>query len=246
MTIKISDDILISIKQDRKDGLSVRSIVEKWSDYGVTTKLVRRVTDSILKDQEDSQCKKAIDKILELAVRDVGVTYSEMSSILIEIFGTADCGARPDITLGQRSYIKSKVNKIAVSQNKFAKFLPDVGYVTNETVTRSKVLHSNSNKNNNYVYIAKVDGIPRYVGRGVRDRYKHTYSGVSNCYELNKAHFNGQRIEIEFIAIGLNKDIAQIIEAYTIGLLRDLLGDSGSFNRIIHDPVALKLRKGLE
>ena len=132
-------------------------------------------------------------------------------------------------------------------QGKVPKFIPDIGNVLDETTTRLKVLRDTKDEDSaNYVYIAKVDGIPRYVGRGTRDRYKHTYSGTSNCYELNKAHFNGQDIKIEFVATGLSKEMAQVAEAYAIGLLRDLVGDFGIFNSVIHDPVAIKLRKGLE
>lgn len=45
-----------------------------------------------------------------------------------------------------------------------------------------------------YVYVVRVDGVVRYIGRGTGARYLHTNSGMSSCYKLNRDHFNGCEI----------------------------------------------------
>ena len=37
-----------------------------------------------------------------------------------------------------------------------------------------------------YVYVCKVDGVPKYVGMGKGGRWKHCVSGKSSCSELNR------------------------------------------------------------
>lgn len=49
-----------------------------------------------------------------------------------------------------------------------------------------------------YVYLASIDGEVKYVGKGKGLRYQHVNSGVSSCYQANKAHFEGLFIEIDF------------------------------------------------
>ena len=50
--------------------------------------------------------------------------------------------------------------------------------------------------NKYYVYIATVNGITRYVGKGKGSRLNHCASGKSSCFELNKAFFEGKVIEV--------------------------------------------------
>jgi hypothetical protein len=50
-----------------------------------------------------------------------------------------------------------------------------------------------------YVYIVFVDGVPKYVGKGTGDRYKHAVSGSSSVKELNKDFFDGKYIEVRIV-----------------------------------------------
>lgn len=47
------------------------------------------------------------------------------------------------------------------------------------------------------VYYVYVDNVLSYIGEGKLGRESHANSGVSNVYELNKAHFLGKEINIE-------------------------------------------------
>jgi len=64
-----------------------------------------------------------------------------------------------------------------------------------------------------YVYVVFVDGIPMYVGKGKKDRYKHAVSGCSSCIELNKDYFAGKYIEVMFAEKGLSEQSALNLEA---------------------------------
>ena len=64
----------------------------------------------------------------------------------------------------------------------------------------------------NYVYVAKVDGEIKYVGRGKGDRLKHVDSGISHVYELNRDHFLGRCIEVGVMVNGLSLEEAKIVE----------------------------------
>jgi hypothetical protein len=57
-----------------------------------------------------------------------------------------------------------------------------------------------------YVYLCKVDGIVRYIGKGCNDRYKHTLSGSSSCRELNRDLFMGSILEV-FLYKDVNGDV---------------------------------------
>ena len=48
-----------------------------------------------------------------------------------------------------------------------------------------------ANGNCYYVYIVFVNGVPKYVGKGKGDRFKHPISGASSVPELNRDFFNG-------------------------------------------------------
>lgn len=82
-----------------------------------------------------------------------------------------------------------------------------------------------------YVYIAKIDNVVRYIGVGSKDRYKHVNSGVSGCYELNKAHFNKEEISVSIFKDNLTREESLIIE-------RDLLNKHKEtvFNIVIPPP----------
>lgn len=69
-----------------------------------------------------------------------------------------------------------------------------------------------------YVYLAKVDGIPRYIGRGEGKRYLHPSSGTSHVYELNKDHFDGRRIEVDFLEKDLGWEESKLKEREYIRL----------------------------
>lgn len=70
-----------------------------------------------------------------------------------------------------------------------------------------------------YVYIAYVDGVPKYVGRGTGKRYLHCCSGKSSCYWLNRDVFIGKTITTEFVHDDLSWAEAKKLEAQTISEL---------------------------
>lgn len=45
------------------------------------------------------------------------------------------------------------------------------------------------------LYAVKREGVIIYVGSGIIGRENHCLSGCSHVYELNKAHFNGEKLE---------------------------------------------------
>lgn len=63
-----------------------------------------------------------------------------------------------------------------------------------------------------YVYVAYEGDVPRYVGFGKGRRYEHVNSGISKSYRLNKAHFQGITLRVEFVAQGLTKEEAEKLE----------------------------------
>lgn len=89
-----------------------------------------------------------------------------------------------------------------------------------------------------YVYIAKINDVIRYIGVGSKDRYKHVSSGISGCYDLNKAHFNGEEIEVEIFKDGLTREEC-------LGIERDLINQHKNtvFNKVLppHDMEYLPL-----
>lgn len=79
-------------------------------------------------------------------------------------------------------------------------------------------------KTNHYVYMVFVDGVPRYVGSGRGDRYKHAVSGVSSVQALNKDFFEGRKIEVVRLKESrLTKEEAIYYEATWIRWLREFV-----------------------
>ena len=78
-----------------------------------------------------------------------------------------------------------------------------------------------SNANEHYVYICKLDDKPIYVGKGVKDRYKHAISGQSSNLKLNEAFFTygKERMSVEILRGGLDNKTAIEVEASTIRAL---------------------------
>ena len=71
------------------------------------------------------------------------------------------------------------------------------------------------------VYIAKVYEVVVYVGEGKEGRHKHITSGVSHCYEANKAHFRGDVLSVEVLTQE-TKESAKSIELELIQELKPL------------------------
>jgi hypothetical protein len=65
---------------------------------------------------------------------------------------------------------------------------------------------------NYYVYVAYEGDIPRYVGFGKGRRHEHVNSGISKSYRLNKAHFAGIVLRVEFVAENLTQKDAEALE----------------------------------
>ena len=55
-----------------------------------------------------------------------------------------------------------------------------------------------------YVYAVYIEGVLRYVGKGSGKRIEHCTSGTSSNYSLNKAHFEGKRMQVVKIAKNLS------------------------------------------
>ena len=79
----------------------------------------------------------------------------------------------------------------------------------------------NISKHKYYVYVATVDGVIRYVGKGSKDRYKHCTSGASSCPELNRDFFAGKEIVVSFIEKDLQENRAEELEQQHIRLNRE-------------------------
>ena len=64
-----------------------------------------------------------------------------------------------------------------------------------------------------YIYVALLDGIPRYVGAGRKKREQHVNSGCSHNVKLNRVVLAEQReFEVQKVKIDLTKDEAFRLE----------------------------------
>lgn len=72
-----------------------------------------------------------------------------------------------------------------------------------------------------YVYVVFVNGEPRYVGKGKKDRYKHAVTGASSCPELNRDYFSNKYIEVMFAKKYLTESQALEEERNWIGQMND-------------------------
>tara|TARA_R100000541_G_C1897352_1_gene84057 strand:+ start:80697 stop:80990 length:294 start_codon:yes stop_codon:yes gene_type:complete len=78
----------------------------------------------------------------------------------------------------------------------------------------------------NYVYAVKVDGVNRYIGRGVGARYKHPLSGKSSCVQLNRDLFEGKHIQVWAVEDNLSKEEAIKLEKEWILICNTIRKDS--------------------
>lgn len=85
-----------------------------------------------------------------------------------------------------------------------------------------------------YVYVVFVDGEPRYVGKGKKDRYKHPVSGSSSCAELNRDYFQNKYIEVLFAERFLTEQKALEAEQNWIGQMNEYYwGEDKLYNKEI-------------
>lgn len=129
MALDISKEVEQQVLADRKEGMSLDALVEKYKEHGVTKNWVRRVCKDVKVVKLATSPQKAIAAILPLATRPIGVKPSEYFPILKEAYGTVWCDKagyeRLNITDGQKSYVRSQVKEKAAKQNKVAHFIPE-------------------------------------------------------------------------------------------------------------------------
>lgn len=66
---------------------------------------------------------------------------------------------------------------------------------------------------NHVVYVVRDEyGVVKYIGEGRENRPSHVNSGTSHVYELNKAHFEGKKLDVEIYNKNLTKIEALSIE----------------------------------
>lgn len=70
-----------------------------------------------------------------------------------------------------------------------------------------------------YVYVVKVGGVVRYVGKGTKDRYKHAVSGTSSVAQLNKDFFDGKEITVHRAFFRDSSEEAEDVEKMYISAL---------------------------
>lgn len=72
--------------------------------------------------------------------------------------------------------------------------------------------------NDYYVYLASLDGIPRYIGFGKKNRYLHVNSGISSVRKLNEIVLKDEKqFQIEFLNKNLTLREAEQKEIFYIG-----------------------------
>lgn len=89
------------------------------------------------------------------------------------------------------------------------------------------------NKIQHEVYIVKVKNSIVYIGMGKRGRHRHTESGISHVYALNKLHFeNPKEVHTHVIQDSLSQERALELELELIKEYRPIYNkrDNESFN----------------
>ncbi|WPJ20601.1 hypothetical protein vBPFY1MI_118 [Pseudomonas phage vB_PF_Y1-MI] len=67
-----------------------------------------------------------------------------------------------------------------------------------------------------YVYVGEYNGQLVYVGKGKGTRFEHLNSGRSSCYEANRLHFAGGRLNVYKVVDGLTDGEAYELEQFII------------------------------
>ena len=129
MALKIEQSVIDACIEYRKEGLTLKEIVEKYKDYGVTLKWLRNQLSKKDVEKPLTPSQIAVEKIYPMAVSDIGVKQHECFSVYREAFGvTWDSGERKEvlnITQEQKDYIKARVRDKAKAAGKTALFVPD-------------------------------------------------------------------------------------------------------------------------
>lgn len=73
-----------------------------------------------------------------------------------------------------------------------------------------------------YIYYGRLNGEIVYIGKGKGDRFRHLNSGMSSCYFANKAHFEGEVVDVEIVERFENNDDALSRESELIRELNPL------------------------
>ena len=78
------------------------------------------------------------------------------------------------------------------------------------------------------VYVVTFNDVPVYVGYGLLGRHKHTVSGVSHNYDLNKLHFteDNLKINVRVLKYFEDKEGAKLHESRLIEQLKPIFNVS--------------------
>lgn len=129
MALDISKEVEQQVKADRKEGVSLDALVEKYKEHGVTKNWVRRVCKDLKVVKVVSSPQKAIAAVYPLAIRPIGVKPSEYFPILRECYGLVydeEAGyEKLNMTPAQKSYLRAKVKEKAQKEGKEAHFIPE-------------------------------------------------------------------------------------------------------------------------
>ena len=129
MALDISKEVEQQVKADRKEGVSLDALVEKYKEHVVTKNWVRRVCKDLKVVKVVSSPQKAIAAVYPLAVRPIGVKPSEYFPILRECYGLVydeEAGyEKLNMTPAQKSYLRKAVKEKAQKEGKEAHFIPE-------------------------------------------------------------------------------------------------------------------------
>lgn len=101
-----------------------------------------------------------------------------------------------------------------------------------ENIQKLKAKINKAEGNCYYVYIVFVNGVPKYVGKGQGNRFKHPVSGVSSVQELNRDFFKGHDIEVRLLfgSRNMSENQALLYERNCIGTISSLYD---IYNRVL-------------